>query len=209
MDIQFYGANCITVATKQVRFVIDDNLAELGAKPVTHAGDIALFTYPHPAAVPQAKLTIDMPGEYESHNVTVHGMQSRAHMDSEDERSATMYKIIVGDTRVLVTGHIFPKLSETKLEDIGLVDIMVIPVGGNGFTLDPTGAAQIIRQVEPKFVVLTHYADKDLRYEVPQQSFDDAVKAIAIQPRDSVKKFTFKPADANDTTQLVVLEKSA
>lgn len=209
MDIQFYGANCVTIATKQVRLVFDDNLAALGGKSIVRDGDICIFTAAHAEGpVEKAKMTIDIPGEYEVSGVSIRGIQARSHMDEETARNAVMYKVTIGDVRVLVTGHIFPKLSEAKLEDIGLVDVMIIPVGGNGYTLDATGALQVIKQVEPKVVIPTHYADPALHYEVPAQSLDDALKALGMEPKETLKKFTFKPAEATDTTQLLILEKS-
>ena len=207
MDIQFYGANCIVISNKQVRLVFDDNLESLGAKSVVKEGDVCLFTSVHSGLVPQAKMLIDMPGEYEINGVNICGIQARAHLDVETDRNAVMYKVTVGDVRVLVTGHIFPKLSEAKLEDIGLVDIMLVPVGGNGYTLDPEGALQIIKQVEPKLVVPTHYADSALQYEVPQKSLDEALKTIGMEPKETVKKLQYKPAELTDFTQLVLLEK--
>lgn len=208
MDIQFYGANCIVITTKQVRLVFDDTLAGLGGHSITREGDVCLFTGVHPDAIPGAKLTIDTPGEYEVNGVSIHGIQTRAHMDGETERNAVMYKVTIGDTRVLVTGHIYPLLSEARLEDIGLVDVMVIPVGGNGYTLDPTGALQVVKQIEPKVIIPTHYEDAVLKFEVPQQSLDDALKTIGMEPKEAVKKFVYKPIEIGEATQLVVLEKS-
>ncbi|MFZ2513197.1 MAG: MBL fold metallo-hydrolase [Candidatus Saccharimonadales bacterium] len=208
MDIQFFGANCIVVSTKQVRLVFDDNLESLGSKSIAREGDVCFFTSPHPDAVNTAKMTVDIPGEYEVSGVNVHGMPARAHMDAETERNAVIYKVTIGDARVLITGHIFPKLSEAKLEDIGLVDVMIVPVGGNGYTLDPTGALQIIKQVEPKLVIPTHYADSSLKYEVPQQALDEAVRAIGMEPKETTKKLQYKPGEATDTTQFIILEKA-
>ncbi len=208
MDIQFYGANCIVISTKQARLVFDDTLESLGAKSVAREGDVCLFTSEHKAQVPGSQMTIDMPGEYEISGINVHGLQARAHMDTDTERNAVMYKVTVGDTKVLVTGHVYPKFTDAKLEDIGLVDVMLVPVGGNGYTLDPEGALQVIKQVEPKLVVPTHYADSSLKYEVPQKSLDEALKTIGMEPKEKVKKLQFKPAEVADTTQLVVIEKS-
>ncbi|PID30749.1 Zn-dependent hydrolase [Candidatus Saccharibacteria bacterium] len=208
MDIQFYGANCVVITTKQVRIVCDDTLASLGAKSVTREGDVCLFTAAHPDAVAGAKMTIDMAGEYETSGINIRGMQARAHVDTEQERTATMYKLTIGDTRVLVAGHIYPKLSESKLEEIGLVDVLVVPVGGNGYTLDPEGALRVVKAIEPKVFIPTHYADSALKYEVPQQPLQDALKVFGMEPKETTAKFQLKPSDAADTTQLVVLEKS-
>lgn len=206
MDMQFYGANCVVLSSKQTRVVIDDNLAALGGKSVTKDGDICLFTGAHDLVSGSPKLVLDMPGEYEASNVSIFGLQARAHMDEEGQKNAAMYKLTWGDTRVLVTGHVFPKLTDAELEAIGIVDIMFVPVGGNGYTLDAAGALQLIKQVEPKLVVPTHYADKSLKYEVPQAELSDALHTLGMEPKETTAKFQFKPAEVTDTTQLVVLE---
>jgi len=206
MDIQFYGANCLVLSNKQNRVVIDDNLTALGAKSITKDGDICLFTGEHGAVAGKPKLVIDIPGEYEASSISIFGLQARAHMDENGKRSAVVYKIDWGDTRVLVTGHVFPKLTDEQLESIGIVDIMFVPVGGNGYTLDATGALQLIKAVEPKLVVPTHYADKALHYEVPQAELHDALQALGMEPKETISKLQFKPSEVTDTTQLVVLE---
>jgi L-ascorbate metabolism protein UlaG (beta-lactamase superfamily) len=208
MDMQFYGANCIVLSGKNNRVVIDDNLTTLGAKSVTKDGDICVFTGACERPAAKIKLVIDMPGEYEVSNVSIFGMQARAHMDEDGKQSAIMYKITWGDVKVLVTGHVYPKLSEADLETIGLVDVMFVPVGGNGYTLDAAGALQLIKQVEPKLVVPTHYDDPKLHYEVPQAGLEDALKALSMEPKERVGKLQFKPAEVTDTTQLVVVETS-
>lgn len=208
MDIQFYGANCLVLSGKQMRIVIDDTLSELGAKSVVREGDVCLFTAFHESPVAGPKITIDMPGEYEVNGVSIYGMQNRAHIDTEKERTATMYKITSGDMRVLVTGHIFPKLSETKLEDIGIVDLMCVPVGGNGYTLDAVGALQLIKQVEPKLVILTHYDDHALSFPVPQQTLEEALKVLGMEPKEVTKKFQLKASEIGESTQLIILEKA-
>ncbi len=206
MDMQFYGANCIVLSNKQTRIVIDDTLTALGGKGLARDGDICLFTGSHANMPANAKLVIDMPGEYEVSNVSIFGLQARAHMDEDNKKSAVMYKITWGETRVLVTGHVFPKLSDDQLEAIGIIDVMFVPVGGSGFTLDAVGALQLIKAIEPKVVVPTHYADKNLQFEVPQAELEEALKGMAMEPKEHTAKLQFKPGEGSDTTQLVVLE---
>ncbi|HWB39267.1 MAG TPA: MBL fold metallo-hydrolase [Candidatus Saccharimonadales bacterium] len=206
MDLQFYGANCVSVSYKGTRLVIDDNLAALGGKSITKADDVALFTTAAPEGV-NARLTFDSPGEYEVSDISIIGVAARAHMD-EDGLNATMFKLVAGDQSVLITGHVYPELSEAQLEAIGMVDVMVVPVGGNGYTVDPVGALKLIKEVEPKLVIPTHYADKSLKYEVPQQDLANALKELGMEPKETVSKLKLKPGELSDVTQLVVLEKS-
>lgn len=208
MEIQFYGANCITISTKQARVVIDDNLQELGGKPVAKEGDILLYTGPHgdPALTPH--LLIDHAGEYEVSNVAVYGIPVRGHIDEAGQQNATAYKIIVDDTRIFVTGHMYPELNERQLENIGVIDIMFVPVGGNGYTTDGVGAMQLIKKVEPKLVVPTHYADKGLSYPVPQQTLEEALAHIAMEPHEAIDKLRVKSDVYSETMQLQILSRT-
>lgn len=211
MDIQFYGANCLVLTTKGVRVAIDDNLADLGAKSVTKPGDIALFTGAHGEPAAEIKLVIDGPGEYEVSDISVYGIPARAHIDEEGAHSATMYKLITRDLSVFIPGHIYPELSDDQLESIGMVDIMAIPVGGNGYTLDPVGALKIIKKIEPKLVIPTHYSIKGLNYPVPQQELSVALHELGMEPKnltETTAKLKVKDTDLTDVTQLVVLERA-
>ena len=51
------------------------------------------------------------------------------------------------------------------------------------------------------------YGQEGLNYEVPQVSLADAVKSMAMEPKETLAKFKPKPADFSDTTQLIILEK--
>ena len=207
MDVQFYGANCVAVTYKGQRVIIDDNLAELGAKDVLKADDVALFTSRHDASNP-ARLTLDGPGEYEVGDISIVGLAVQAHIDEKGVKHATLFKLVAGDFSVLITGHIYPQLSESELEDIGVVDVMVVPVGGNGYTVDPVGALKLIKDIEPKLIVPTHYADKAFNFPVPQQSLADALKELGMEPKETVAKLRLKTGELSDVTQLVILEKS-
>jgi len=209
MDVQFYGANCVTVSVGGARLVIDDTLAAMGGKSVTKPGDVALFTHVHELTAETARLTIDQPGEYEVSDISVYGIQARGHMDEDkQQRSAVMYKLIAKDIRVLVVGHIFPKLKESELESIGAIDVMLVPVGGNGYTLDPVGAMELIKEIEPKVVVPTYYSDDKLNFPMPAQTLDQALSALGMEPKERVSKLKLKPGDFDENTQLVVIEKA-
>ena len=79
---------------------------------------------------------------------------------------------------IVVVGHIFAPLPDSVLEEIGLVDVVIVPVGGGGYTLDGHQAAMVVRQLEPKVVIPTHYADPAVKYEVPQESLAEFLKEI-------------------------------
>ncbi len=208
MEIEYHGANCFKIGSKKSGVVIDDNLDELGGKPIAKAGDLAIFTLAHGNPKTDVSLVIDQPGEYEVSNVSIIGIAARAHIDEAQHTSATIYKLVVDDIKIAVLGHIYPELSDSQLEAIGTVDILLIPIGGNGYTLDSVGALKLIKKIEPKIIIPSSYADKQLKYPVPLQSLEEAVKGLAMEPRERLDKLKIKPADLiNDGTQLIILEK--
>lgn len=207
MELQYFGANCLRLSTKKASITVDDNLADLGLRAATKDGDITLFTGAHGEPAADARLVIDLPGEYEVSDISITGIPARAHIDEAGSYNATIYKLVVDDMRIVFLGHIYPELNEEQLEAIGTNDILVLPVGGNGYTLDATGALKMIKDIEPKVVIPTHYADKAINYPVPQAELDDALKNMSMEAQQRVAKIKLKAADLTDITQLVVLER--
>jgi len=66
---------------------------------------------------------------------------------------------------------------------------------------------KIIRKIEPKIVIPTHYDEKGLDFPVPQQPLSEALKALAMEPKETLPKLKVRPVELTDTTQLIVLEK--
>jgi len=206
VEFQYFGGNCVRITTKNATFVVDDNLKDLGLKSVTKPDSVAIFTT-LPAKMPEAKLVIADPGEYEVSEVSIFGVAARSHMEEAGKKSSTIYKLQFEDTKVCILGHVYPDLTEDQLEEIGVVDILITPVGGSGYTLDSIGALQMIKKIEPKLVIPTHYADKEVKYEVPQSSLEEALKGLGMEPKEMLSKFKPKPADFIETTQLIILER--
>lgn len=206
MELQYYGANCVRISARNAQIVIDDNLEKLGLKSVTKPTDISLHT--HSGVPPKTThFTADMPGEYEISGVVIHGIAARAHMDEEGKRGAVIYTINTAETKIAVLGHIYPELSEDQLEAIGLVDIAIVPVGDNGYTLDGVGALQVIKKIEPKVVIPTHYADKAIKYEVPQVELAEALKNLGMEASEPVDRYKPNRAEWTDTAHLIVLKR--
>ncbi len=207
MELMFYGANCVRLAGRKAQIVVDDNLEKLGLKKVIKPTDISLRTNKNFPEHPGSAFRAEMPGEYEIAGVVIRGIAARAHVDEESVKTAVIYTIQADDTKVAVLGHIYPELNEDQLEAIGLVDVAIVPVGGNGYTLDGAGALNVIKQIEPKVVIPTHYSDKAIRYEVPQAELAEAVKNMGMEISEKMPKYKIKPAELSDTTRLIVLER--
>src|SRR6266498_1215792 len=201
MDIEYKGANCISISVKKSIIFTDPKLSGLGLKDQGMSATVQLLTQPQFEA-PHSEDTIVIagPGEYEVQNISIRGVAARAHMGADEKaRSATMYAIEAADITVVITGHVFPSLNEEQLEALGVADVLVVPVGGNGYTLDATGAVDLIRKIDPKIVTPTHYADKATNYEVPQAEFEQFTKELGATVEEVTGKLKLKAGVLNET----------
>lgn len=208
MQIDFFGANCIRIKTKKRTVVFDDNLAKVGQKSITTLEDVAVSTNEQLLGLPpKQEIAFTLPGDYEVGDIMLAGIAVRSHMDEEGKMSATVFRGIAEDMRFVVLGHIYPELTNNQLEEIGVVDILFIPVGGAGYTLDGIGAAKLVKQLEPKLVIPTHYAQKGITYEVPQNNYDEFVKTLAVEPQvQDGKSLKLKKSDLTETMQVFILQ---
>lgn len=173
-DIEYKGGNTVAITTKKTALVVDPRRSVFGQKDLVVKDVLELATEARFAIdSPTARLSLEGPGEYEVGDFSIRGIAATRHIDTAaDEPLATMYRIEVAGTRIALLGNVAPKLNEEQLEQLGIVDILIIPVGGGGYTLDATSAATLARQIDPKVVVPVHYADNALSYEVPQDSLE-------------------------------------
>jgi len=194
-DIEYKGANTVVLSTKKSTLVVDPKLSLAGLKDVSTKDVVELATEARFALNSDlAKLNIEGPGEYGVSEFDIKGIAAQRHLDSETEPFAsTIYRVEVNDVRIAFIGNIYEKLSETQLEEIGLIDVLVIPVGGNGYTLDATGAANVTRKIDPKVVIPIHYADSGVKYEVAQDPLEIFVKELGA-PVEEVPKYKLKAA---------------
>jgi L-ascorbate metabolism protein UlaG (beta-lactamase superfamily) len=197
-DIEYKGGNGVVLTTKKTQVVFDPKLSLVGLKDLPVKEGVEVATEPRFATNdPNAKLHIEGPGEYEIGEVSVKGVRATRHLDtSADEPIGTVYRVEIGEVRIAVVGNIAPKLQEEQLEEIGVVDILIIPVGGNGYTLDAVSAATVTRQIDPRVVIPIHYSDKALNYEVPQDDVDLFTKELAAPVEDVGAKYKIKSSSS-------------
>lgn len=194
-EIEYKGGNCVIISSKKATLVVDPRLSLVGLKDIKTKDEVELATETRfRVENSDARIIIDSPGEYEVGDFTIKGVAATRHIDTPDqEKLSTVYRLECGDVRIAVVGNIAPKLSEEQLETIGVVDVLVVPVGGGGYTLDATSATSVVRQIEPKVVVPVHYAGSGLSYEVSQDVLETFVQELGA-PVEQAPKFKLKGA---------------
>ena len=177
MDFEYKGGNCVVITSKQGTVVTDGKLSGFGLKDIQPKDAVELATQ-NGFAGSYGRVTIDMPGEYEVNNLSVVGVAAARMIDHEEPSKTTMYRVAFPELTVAVLGHISFSLTDEQLESLGVIYVLIIPVGGGGYTLDAHHAVEIVNKIDPKVIIPTHYADEQVTYEVPQDSLEPFIKEL-------------------------------
>lgn len=162
------GHSAFKIKGKQKTVVTDPFSEAVGKFPRDVEADIVTVSHGHSDhnAVDRIKGTpfvIDGPGEYEVGGVSVVGVPVFHDAVSGQERGLnTVFVIEMEGLRIAHLGDLGHKLSEANLEEIGSVDVVLVPVGGN-YTIDAKGAREVVAQVDPWIAVPMHYQMDDLQ----------------------------------------------
>lgn len=205
MEIQYLGANCVRIGNKKVTVLVDDDLTSHGLKSAANAEDIAIFTLEKGSKNPH-RFLIEGPGEYEISEVSIMGIPAQAHLDESGLR-ATIYSIRMQGFSIGIIGHVHPNLDDEQLEKLGILDVLIIPIGGMGYTLDATGAASLVKQIEPKIVIPTHYADSGVTYEVPQADVSQFLTEIGTSEPEHLDVLKLKESELGEKTRVIILDR--
>lgn len=195
LDIEYKGGNSVIIKTKNTTVVVDPKRSVFGDKDITDKDVVELATEPRLAVNnDKARIALEGPGEYEVADFSVKGIAAQRHIDDDSALPAsTIYRIEANDIKLAVIGNVAAPLSEEQLESIGVVDIVILPVGGGGYTLDATAAVAVVRNIDPKVVIPVHYAQAGLSYEVPQSGVDAFESEIGVTI-EKLDKYRLKTA---------------
>lgn len=207
MEIQFLGGNCLMISTKKSCLITDPYLYGTDIpKDVLKKSGIVLMTQKwEDLNLAQDIFAVDGPGEYEIADFSIKGMATRLHSDDpKDNPAGVIYKIEVADYSLAVLGHSFAPLSDEQIEFLGLVDILALPIGGNGYSIDTTEAMQIVKTIEPKLIIPTHFAMKGVSYPVEQNDEKSFINELGIT-QENEEKLKLKGL-LPDISRVVVLQ---
>lgn len=160
MEITYLGHSCFKLKGKTASVVTDPFLEKCEA-------DIVTVSHPHADhnqinKVSGAPFVIDGGGEYEVKGVSVIGVASWHDNQAGAQRGPnTIYVIEIDGLRVCHLGDLGHKLSDAQLEEIGSVDIALVPVGGE-YTLDAKQAGEVVLQLDPWIIIPMHYQQPGL-----------------------------------------------
>jgi L-ascorbate metabolism protein UlaG (beta-lactamase superfamily) len=203
MELTWYGRTCIRLRGRDAVVVADPFQSVVGPTGRGITGDIVTFSHPddHPLRRGKGKLSrdgrtllpssledafvLDGPGEYEVKEVLLAGVRTyRDDASGAEGGKQVAFAAEVDGVHTIHLGDIGHLLSEEKLGDIGVVDIVCVPLGG---PLSPANAAALVAQLDPKIVVPMPICDDEADCADALKRFFHEMGAEAVrQPKLSV-----------------------
>lgn len=200
MVITHHGGQCFKVTFGDLTLVFDPIAKGATLPAVRFGADIALVSRNHPdmngveevAYGGKIPFAITGPGEYERQGIVIQGFLSKSTYGlkkGEEKAVNTIYSVQLEDMTLVHLGALSDtELSPEARESIDGIDVLFVPVGGDG-VLSPAKAHELAVSLEPRIIVPMHWsgigAPKSL----------DAFLKEAASGSEKVDKLTLKKKD--------------
>ena len=209
MEITWLGHSCFRIRAKEATVVTDPCDKSTGYSLGRPTADIVTVSIDDPAhnyvsGVAGDPRVIDGPGEFEIAGASLVGVTT--YRDKEKGASAgrnVVYVIEVEDLRICHLGSIGHVPTSDQVEEIGNVDILLVPVGG-GDSLDAPPAAETVSLIEPKLVIPMHFKT-DIE-KAALDPIDRFLKEMGAKTTETHAKIAVTRSSLPEETQILILD---
>lgn len=215
MEINYLGHSSFKISNKTSIVVLDPfDPKSTGLKfPKLDKVDVITVSHQHSdhnftQALPSSAFVISGPGEYEVGGIIIRGVSSFHDSKNGELRGKnTIYIVTIDDMQICHLGDLGHPLSDTQKEEIGSVDILMVPVGGE-FTINATEAKNVVMELEPLVVIPMHYNHPGLKKETFEKldTVDKFLKEMGAEAVVPQPKLVTSKEKLPETTTVIVLE---
>ena len=209
MDISWLGHSCFRIKGSHVIVITDPYSPDLGYSLGKPTARIVTVSHQHPGhsyveGIGGGPRLVSRPGEYEINGVLIIGIATFHDADKGEKRGKnTVYLIEVDEVSICHLGDLGHVLTAQQVEEIGNVDVLMLPVGGVS-TINASVAAEVVRQLEPKVVVPMHY--KTLALSRDLEPVEGFLKEVGVKQVEPQSKLSLTKSSLPLSTQVSLLE---
>lgn len=209
MDISWLGHSCFRIRGSHATIITDPYPPSLGYSLGKPTARIVTVSHQHAGhsyteGISGKPRLVTGPGEYEISGILIIGIATFHDAEKGSNRDKnTIYLMEVDEVSICHLGDLGHPLTTNQVEELGNVDVLLLPVGGVS-TINAPMAAEVVRQVEPKIVIPMHYKTEALNRELePAEKF---LKEMGIKETNSQPKLSLTKSSLPVTTQVILLE---
>lgn len=177
MIIRWLGHSCFRITSYGGKTLLTDPYdsgayrGTLNYAPLDEAPDVVTVSHRH-ADHGNTAILKGSPVIVESREArVVDGFNIRGIATYHDDRDGdlrgdnTVFRIIVDDVAVCHLGDLGQELSQARVEQIGEVDVLLVPVGGY-FTIDAGQATRVMEQLHPSITIPMHFRNDECLFDI-------------------------------------------
>jgi len=209
MEITWYGQTCFRLSERGLATVVTDPYPpEVGLEFPRGRANIVTISYNddecrYTKGVRGPFKLLDGPGEYEIGDVFVTGIVTFA----DGKRGAvrglnTIFIFRFDGLTVCHLGRLGHVPVQSQVEDLGAVNVLLVPVGGGG-SLAPARASEVISLFEPNVVIPMYYKIEGLKPKLG--TLNRFLKEIGVEKVKSEETLKVGQTGLSEETQVVVL----
>ena len=208
MEITWLGHSCFRMKGKEATLVTDPYSESLGYPMSELAANIVTISHSHPGhsyadGVGDGPRVIRGPGEYEIADVLIIGMPTFHDSEEGGERGRnTIYLIEMDELRLCHLGDIGHLLSPQQVEELGNVEILLVPTGGVS-TINAKVASELVRLLNPRIIIPMHYNTEMTSWLDP---VDDFLKEMGQKETVSQNKLLVTRSNLPSEARVVLLD---
>ncbi len=205
MVINWYGEGCFKLQSNGVTLLTDPIDSSTGLSAPRGQVDIVIKTLMKaPTPLKELEPVLDEstrliigPGEHEIKGVNITGWPLQK--DSGEGYIKSIFLIKIDELTIGLLGHITEFNEPEILEELGKIDILIIPAGGKPF-IEQSAAAKLVRQINPNVVIPSFFKVKGLKRKA--DTADKLFKEIGIKAPAPAEKYSVKKKDMVDKAQI-------
>jgi len=209
MDINWLGHSCFKIRGSHATIITDPYSPDLGYSLGKPTARIVTVSHQHLGhsyvqGIGGEPRLVTGPGEYEISGVLIIGITTFHDAEGGGKKGRnTVYLMEIDEVSVCHLGDLGHVLTAEQVEELGNVDVLLLPVGGVS-TINAPMAAEVVRQLEPKAVVPMHYKTQALSWEL--QPVERFLKEIGVKDINPQPKLSFTRSSLPVSTQVFLLD---
>ncbi len=211
MEITWYGLSCFRLTERGMISIVTDPYDDsVGLAPLKLKADVVTVSHDAPGhsavdLVKTSRRVISGPGEFEIGGVFITGVRMMGSKKDKKNKESPNNLFVFDYSGVSVAhlGDLTTVPTQSQIEDLGTVNIALVPVGG-GNALTPSKAAEVISLIEPSIVIPMHY--KTYKEGPALDTEAGFLKEMGISELEPLPSLKVTKSSLTEETQVVLLE---
>lgn len=205
MEIIWYGLSCFRlIERKHATVVTDPYDANLGLPELKLKAEVVTISHNAKGhnsekSISGVEHALSGPGEYEIGNVFITGITIPA------DAKTTKNVIFMFDFNGITVAHLgdMQKVpSQTQIEALEEVNILLLPVGG-GNSLNAAQASELVSMIEPNIVIPMHYQLPGMKMEL--DGVERFLKEMGVTEPKEEASLKITSSNFSEETEIILL----